>query len=158
MSEQAVALVRQLYEEGVDDYYGRIDALHEALESGDFGEFLPLARQMLTPDFVLRTPAESLFPEAGTREWHGYEGFLRFVAGQTEGFEAMALEASEFIDAGDRVVVPIRFGGRARHTGLEVMFPVVHVVTVRDGKVAQLDMYRDRAEALAAVGLPEHGD
>jgi ketosteroid isomerase-like protein len=52
-------------------------------------------------------------------------------------------------------VVPIRFGGRARYTGLEVAFEVVHVWTARDGKWTRLDMYVSKAEALEAVGLGE---
>jgi ketosteroid isomerase-like protein len=72
-----------------------------------------------------------------------------------EAFDALKAETEEFIDAGDRVVVPIRFGGKARYTGMDVTFAVVHVVTVRDGKVAWTDMYRERSEALEAVGLRE---
>ena len=71
-----------------------------------------------------------------------------------EAFDPLQAEAEEFIDAGDRVVVPIQFGGKARYTGMDVTFAVVHVVTVRDGKVAQTDMYREKSEALRAVGLP----
>ena len=65
----------------------------------------------------------------------------------------MSLEPKEFIDAGDMVVVPLQFGGRARYTGIEVKFAVVHVVTIRDGKVARLDIHLNRAEALEAAGL-----
>jgi len=68
---------------------------------------------------------------------------------------AISLEPQEFIDAGDRVVVPLQFGGEARYTGIEVKFAVVHVVTIRDGKVARLDIYMTRAEALEAAGLSE---
>ena len=155
MSQENVEIVRRMYEEAGDTYYRRVEALHEANESGDFGEFLPIAQETLDPDFVLTPPEDSLFPEAGTREWTGREGFLRFVAGQTEGFEAMSLEPEEFIDAGDRVVVPLQFGGQARYTGIEVKFAVVHVVTLRNGKAARLDIYTSKAKALEAAGLGE---
>jgi ketosteroid isomerase-like protein len=62
------------------------------------------------------------------------------------------VKPQEYIDAGDHVVVPIRFGGRARHSGLEVAFEVVHVLTSRDGKWTRVDMYQTKVEALAAVG------
>ena len=65
------------------------------------------------------------------------------------------VEPQEFIDAGERVVVPIRFGGRAQHTGLGVVFEVVHVCTARDGKMTRVDMYVSKAEAFEAVGLRE---
>jgi ketosteroid isomerase-like protein len=154
MSQENVEIARRVYAEG-EAAYKRIEALHEAHETGDFGEFLSVAEENLHPDFVLSPPEDSPFPEAGTREWRGREGFLRFLAGQTEGFEAMALDLEEFIDAGDKVVIPLQFGGRARHTGIEVRFAVVHVVTVRDGKLARLDIYSSRAEALEAAGLSE---
>jgi ketosteroid isomerase-like protein len=155
MSQENVEIARRMYEEARDTYYGRIEALHKAHESGDFGEFMPTAQEALDPDFVLTPPEDSPFPEAGTREWRGREGFLRFVAGQAEGFDAMSLEPEEFIDAGDRVVVPLQFGGQARYTGIEVKFAVVHVVTIRDGKAARLDIYMTRDEALEAAGLSE---
>src|SRR6476660_8809852 len=87
MSQENVEIVRRMYEEARDAYYRRIEALHEAHESGDFGEFLDAADERLHPDFVLTPPEDSPFQEAGTREWRGREGFLRFVAGQSEGFD-----------------------------------------------------------------------
>ena len=86
MSQENVEVVRRMYEEGEAAYYGRIEALHEANESGNFGEFTAVTEEMIHPDFVLRTPEDSPFPEAGTGEWRGREGFLRFVAGQAESF------------------------------------------------------------------------
>ncbi len=155
MSQENVEIVRRMYEDGEAAYYGRIEALHEANESGNFGEFMAATEEMLNPDFVLRPPEDSPFPEAGTREWRGRDGFLRFVAGQAESFDAMSLEPEEFIDAGDMVVVPLQFGGQARYTGIEVKFAVVHVVTIRDRKAARLDIYMSRAKALEAAGLSE---
>jgi ketosteroid isomerase-like protein len=52
-------------------------------------------------------------------------------------------------------VVPLRFGGTARHTGIDATFSVVHVLTIRDHKIARLDMYQSRDEALKAVGLAD---
>jgi ketosteroid isomerase-like protein len=51
--------------------------------------------------------------------------------------------------------VPIRFGGKARYTGMDVAFAVVHVATVCNGNVTRLDMFWDRADALEAVRPPE---
>ena len=65
------------------------------------------------------------------------------------------MEASEFIDRGDYLIVPYRFGGRARHTGLEVEFSFVHLITLRDGKVTRCEVHKTKAEALEAAGLRE---
>jgi ketosteroid isomerase-like protein len=67
----------------------------------------------------------------------------------------MWLKPEEFIDAGDRMVVPLQLGGKARHTGIEVEFSVVHVVTLRDEKAVRIDVYAEMSEALEAVGLRE---
>jgi ketosteroid isomerase-like protein len=110
---------------------------------------------MLDADVVLRPPEDSPFPEAGTREWRGREEFMRFIVGQTEGFETMRLKTEDFIDAGEKVVVPIEFGGVARHTGIEVKFAVVQVLTIRAGKVTALDIYTTKEQAFEAAGLSE---
>ena len=57
----------------------------------------------------------------------------------------------EYIDAGDRLVVPYRFGGRARYTGLEVEFSFVHVFTLREGRSVRIDVYPDKPAAFAAL-------
>jgi ketosteroid isomerase-like protein len=124
-------------------------ALNEAYKSGNVNDLLPIAEEMWDPDIVFRT-AET-FVESG--EWHGHEGMLRFTSDQMEAFERMWIEPEEFIDAGDALVVPVRFGGRARHTGIQVEFSYVHVITIQDRKTVRMDVYESKAEALEAVGL-----
>ena len=109
-----------------------------------------LIEELWTADTVLR-PA-GILPESS--EMNGREGIARFMSTQMEAFDELRVEPVEFIDAGERVLVPIRFGGKARYTGMEVAFFVVQVVTVREGKCSRIDMFRERAEALA---FAEHG-
>jgi ketosteroid isomerase-like protein len=123
----------------------------DAYETGDL---LPVIEEFCDPEIVFNNEAiVSGYPEKG--EWHGHPGLLQFGVGQTEAFKQMWLEPEEFIDAGDRVVIPLRLGGKARHTGIEIDFSVVHVVTLRDGKAVRIDVYAQRPEALEAVGLRE---
>ena len=126
-------------------------ALKDAYRSGDVNDLLPIAEEMWDPAIVLRTA--DTFVESG--EWHGYEGLLRFTSDQMQAFERMWIEPEEFIDAGDVVVVPVRFGGRARHTGIDVEFSYVHVLTVQNGKTVRIDVYESKAQALEAAGLRE---
>ena len=123
-------------------------ALNEAFRTGNFQEALD---EFCDPDIVL-TPS-GVLPES--REMRGLDGMLRFVSLQTEAFDNFFVEPHAFIDAGKRVVVPVRFGGRAQHTGLDVAFEVVHVLTARDGKWTRIDMYPSEPEALKAVGLAD---
>ena len=78
-----------------------------------------------------------------------------FLAAQMEAFETMLIEPRKFTDVGTRLVVPVRLGGLARHTGIELDFEAVHVWTFHDEKVLRLDTYMSEAEALEAVAPPE---
>jgi uncharacterized protein len=138
MSRENVDLVRRGYA-----------ALNQNFQSGELD--FSLIEKLWTQDCVL-VPS-GLLPES--REMQGHAGIAQFATAQMEAFEQMWVEPLEFIEAGDRVVVPVRFGGKARHTGIEVEFSVVHVFTVRNGKLARLDMHADKPKAFEAAGLTE---
>jgi ketosteroid isomerase-like protein len=135
VSEENVEIVKRSYE-GINDAYKT-------------GDYLQPIEDVCHPDVVLRT--SGMFPESG--DYHGYAGLRAFIQNQADAFEQMSVQPAEFVDAGDQVVVPVHFGGQARHTGIETTFFVIHVWTVHDHKVSRLDMYRTREEALKAVGL-----
>ena len=137
MSQENVELVKRCYE-----------ALNEAYRSGQYGGWI---EGFAHPDVRLRT--SGMFPESG--EYCGYQEVRRFAENQAEAFEEMFVRPLELIDAGARVVVPISLGGKARHTGISATFTVAHAWAIRDGKVAAIDMYQQRSEALQAVGLEE---
>jgi ketosteroid isomerase-like protein len=123
--------------------YAQID---EMLARGEVDR--ALVEELWAPDCVLR-PA-GILPESSAM--HGHHGIVKCLENQMDAFDELQAETKEFVDAGDRMVVPIRFGGKARYTGMDVGFDVVHVVSVRDGEIARTDMYRENAEALEAVG------
>jgi ketosteroid isomerase-like protein len=125
--------------------------LNDALRAGDPGSLDRIVEERLDPKVVIR-PA-GVLPES--EEVHGHGGALRFLATQMEAFTAMWFEPQEFIDAGDRVVVRVRTSGSARHTGIAVEFERIHVWTYRGGKVARLDIFASKQQALEAVGLRE---
>jgi ketosteroid isomerase-like protein len=126
-------------------------ALNDVYRSGDVDDLRPLADELWDPEIILR-PSGRL-PEVG--EWHGHDGVVRFVAGQMEAFTQMWFEVDEFIDAGDKVVLAGRFGGHARHTGIDVEFRVAHVISMHAGRATRIDIYQSKAEALEAAGLSE---
>ena len=142
MSEENVERARRAY-----------IAMREAYAAGDIESLTDLADEFCHPDLVFSTEALTRYPRRG--EWHGPEGLLKFGLGQMEAFEDMWLEPDDFIDAGDRVLVQLRIGGTARHTGLPVEFSVIHAVTDRDGKAARIDVYEQLDEAIKAAGLRE---
>jgi ketosteroid isomerase-like protein len=64
------------------------------------------------------------------------------------------LEVEELIDAGEKVLVLIRFGGRGKMSGAEVEALVWNLWTFRDGEpVRWTYLGEGRAEALEAAGL-----
>jgi ketosteroid isomerase-like protein len=70
----------------------------------------------------------------------------------SEPWESQRYEADEFIDAGEHVVTPFTSYHRGRD-GIEVQARAAFVWTIRDGQIARLCFYQERAEALEAAGL-----
>jgi uncharacterized protein len=85
----------------------------------------------------------------GTR--YGPEGFLRASEEAVEAFEDYRVEAEEFIEAGEAVVVPVRISGRGRASAARLEMPLVHLWVLRDGKVLRGEVYRTVEEALEAA-------
>ena len=112
-------------------------------------ELRPLLEESWDPDVVLQ-PA-GVLPDSEQRPHRGYDAFLNFIANQIEAFSDIWMRPEEFIEVGDRLVVPFRMGGHARHTGIEVEFAFAHVFTIRDEKVVRVDVFESKAAALEAV-------
>jgi ketosteroid isomerase-like protein len=112
---------------------------------------VPVLEEFWDPKFAL-VPA-GVLPDS--RNVQGWDGVLGLIAEQMQAFEkgSMWMEPLEFIDAGERLVVPYRFGGRGRHTEIEVEFSFAHVITIREGKAVRVRVYETKEEALEAVGL-----
>ena len=126
--------------------------LNEAYRAGDPSLFRPMLEAYWDPDAVFQ-PAGVLPDRAPGARIVGWEGILQFIGVQMEAFSEGWLEASEFVDRGEYLLVPYRFGGRARHTRLPVEFSFVHLITLRDGKVIHMKTFQTKAEALEAAGL-----
>jgi ketosteroid isomerase-like protein len=85
---------------------------------------------------------------------HGREAMRAYVEDWIETFDLFRIEPVELIDAGgDTVVGVLRFGGRAKLSGVETDSTFGVVFSIRDGKIARGREYATRAEALEAAGL-----
>jgi ketosteroid isomerase-like protein len=96
----------------------------------------------------------------GTKEWPeqgpflGLEAVMRQFAQMRDAWDADSLEPiSEFIEAGDRVVVRLRWRGAGR--GPELNVESTNVYTFRNQRIVFQEAFRNHAEALEAVGLSE---
>ena len=91
----------------------------------------------------------------GGQGWRGREGTRRGVTSFLGTWEDYHYEVRDLIDCGDEVLVEGWQRGRGRGSGVEVSEAIYTVWTVREGRVVRQRMFRDRAEALDAVGLAE---
>ena len=82
------------------------------------------------------------------------DGFRSWVIDMWATFEPHWFEAHEFIEVGDRVVVPVTAHATGRD-GIEATADTAGVYTLRDAAVARIAMFLSRQDALEAVGLSE---
>jgi len=95
----------------------------------------------------------SAVPDMGV--YTGHEGVRAFFREFWEAFEDYWAHAEEFIDAGDRVVVRVRQGGRGKGSGVDIEMPSYwQAYTLRNGKVVRVDIVRSAEDALGS-GSPE---
>jgi uncharacterized protein len=107
-------------------------------------------REYFDPDVVWDTSASN-WPTAGVVHGHaGVERFFRDWLGTWRDFD---LTTSEYLDAGDSVVVVFRQGGMGRQSGIHMERDFFAVYDVRESKVVRYRMYDSREEALEAAGL-----
>jgi ketosteroid isomerase-like protein len=99
------------------------------------------------PKFEIQPSWDSLSAEVS----HGHEEFLRFWREWPAFWDAYSLEAREFIDAGERVVVVLHERARSRPGFAEVEDEFAHVWTIRGRKVTQVELYSDKSEASRAA-------
>jgi ketosteroid isomerase-like protein len=67
------------------------------------------------------------------------------------------VEAEEYLEIGDYVVVLASYHGRGRSSGVEVHQLGAHVFEVRDGKAVRLEIFADRQRAIESVPATRSG-
>jgi len=89
------------------------------------------------------------------RRTTGVAGMARIWRNWLGAWKDIHADADEYIEVdGERVLVLVRYGGRANRGRLEITpTEAASLFHVRDGKVTRLVLYLDRDRALADVGL-----
>jgi uncharacterized protein len=122
-----------------------VKKLYGAFAEGDIDTLI----DHLTPDSVFRFDAPSVIPYAGEHKTpeairHGFfESLALSVSDQT-------ISPEDFIAQDDKVVMIGRYTGTVSATGKTVDQAVVHVFTLKDGKVSRFLSFTDSAKAAAA--------
>jgi ketosteroid isomerase-like protein len=107
---------------------------------------------------LLDPEIELVLPEGGmTDPVRGHEAARKMFTSYTESFDEFKIEPQSFF-AGqrpDQYVVLVRMEIRGRGSGVELTVEPGHVIEVRDGLVARLEVFpkRERAEAFATAGI-----
>ena len=112
-------------------------------------------KQTDEPDWSLVDPDIEIhdtdLPDGGI--FRGHAGWREWIDYFSDAWEYIEVEPEECIDVGDaRVVLVLRLVAQGRD-GIAVKRHDGVVHTVRRGKLARIDYYGNRAEALEAVGL-----
>ena len=134
MSQENVRLVRKAF---------------QAFLAGDQEK----AAQLLDPDVEFRGTVGGL--QEGQTAHGQAEIDETFEAEDLEAWEERRLEAEEFIDAGDEVVVLLHEYRRGRGSGVELEGKTAVVISVSGGRVSRIQGYLDRGAALEAAGVRE---
>jgi ketosteroid isomerase-like protein len=87
--------------------------------------------------------------------FHGHDAVRAMATRWTDVLSDFRLEAKEFIDADEYVLMPARMLGRIRDSDAEVTVHEVYVNKCRNGKIAEVRECRTKEEALEAAGLQE---
>jgi uncharacterized protein len=143
MSQENVEMIRGLLEpfNGVD--CTTVDWDDEAIRE--------MTERFWSPDIELRWTRSG--PEA--RVYRGRDGVIRAFREWNEEFSEFYVEPLDFIEVGDRVVVPNRQWGIGSTSGIPVEVELIWVYEIRDNRIVRVDEYDTLDEALEAVGLSE---
>jgi ketosteroid isomerase-like protein len=123
-----------------------------ALEAGDLDPEAEALLAFLHPQVEYNAVPAVL--EGGTAR--GHVGWLRSwdaFLGASEEFSTTVDEVADL--GGDEVFVAAEITTKWKGSGMQLSEPRFVVVTVRDGLIARLNVYRDRDDALEAAGLSE---
>src|SRR5689334_16938636 len=91
----------------------------------------------------------------GVKRYVGLDGLRAFLLDWMAPWATYVVELEEAIDLDDRVLLLNRDRGCREGSTQEIRGRLGALWTLRDGKLARLDAYTDRSEALKAVGLAE---
>jgi len=91
--------------------------------------------------------------EAGT--FSGREAVGEYFGNWFRTFEpGYRFDITEARDLGGVVLLVASHGGRGRSSGAEARKETAYLYKLRDGKIVRAELYRNRAAALKAAGLP----
>ena len=134
MSQENVEIVRgAMARFSAGDYEGTLEAIAEDAVWEPSGRFV-----------------------GSSERYSGHDGIRRFWAEFTEPWNEFRMEAVQFDELGDALVLTdTHFEGVGRTSSVPIEMHVVHLWTVRDRKITRFQSFASRAEALEAADMSQ---
>jgi ketosteroid isomerase-like protein len=141
MSEENVEIVRRSFE--ANNAFMRGDLSSEAFA------------QLFDPQIELHWHDQRTYPDT-PQHLRGASEVMTFIEKFRDDWMDVVQEPLELIEGpGGRVLGFFRQSARGRESGVPVEIHYFGVLTLRDGKVRELEYFRHRANAMQAAGLSE---
>ena len=131
MSQQNVELVRRII---------------DVMDADGFAAALPLFLDTAHPDVEWREDPD--WP--GAASYRGVERVREVILDRMDTLD-FDQETEDVIDAGDKVLVLVRWRGRGRASGAQGEMSMAMVWTVREQAIMRLEFFLDRARAFEAI-------
>jgi uncharacterized protein len=124
-----------------------VKVIRRGIEAWNAGDMERL-RELYDPDAIARAPPG--WPEPGP--FVGRDAVIQQFRQVRDAFDNDSLEfVSDFLDAGDRVLVRVAWKGAGHGPAMDMEWTIVY--TVRRGLIFGLEYFWDHSEALEAAGL-----
>ncbi len=107
-------------------------------------------KDVYTPDVELRT-LESGLGTGVDGVYRGWDGWVQYLEDWFEPFGEYYIEWLDYIEAGDRVLVPTRQWGIGSASGARAELELTWLFELRDGKITRAFQYDTLEEARAAA-------
>jgi ketosteroid isomerase-like protein len=105
--------------------------------------------------FALYDPEVEIHGQVDGDTYRGLTGVRMYFRDWFAAWRDFSIQAEEWIDSGEDVIVALHVRARGRQSGVPVDQHVWHVWTLRNGTLWRLRIYATKAEALEAAGLTE---
>jgi ketosteroid isomerase-like protein len=96
---------------------------------------------------------QSLRAQLEGKAYRGHEGVRQMLADFAEDWTFVRMDAKDFREADDQVVMLGRLRARGRASGVDLDVPIGIVWTLRDGKVVRAKTFSQQVDALRAAGF-----
>jgi ketosteroid isomerase-like protein len=107
-----------------------------------------------SPDIELRT-LESAIGSGPSSFYKGWDGLIQYFKEWFEPFGEYRMRWLDYVEAGERVLVPMKASGVGRASGLRVEMELVLSYELQDGMITRLDQYDTLDQAFEAAGPSE---